>query len=680
MMRKFLITLLMLPMAFSVYAQRQVVNLNHGWQFTPGWEVKPGVYTEVSLPHTWNTDALAGKPDYYRGIGSYFKIMNIPAAWKSQKVFIRFHGANSVTDLYVNGKHVGQHKGGYTAFSWDISSHLNFGGRNTIWVRVNNAIDLDLMPLVGDFNTYGGLYRGVEFVVTPKTHLSLGDFGSDGVYVNTSRISSERAEVNVSAIVEGTPGDVAEVRFRLRDGAQATVDSLIRRIKISENGKADVAALFSVHNPRMWNSVKDPYLYHADVIVSSMLNRSGTTPSSNTDSIGQHFGIRTFSVDEDNNFILNGNPFQIKGVARHEDWAELGSAVHAENHLRDIELMTEMGVNAVRLAGYPHDPYFISLCDRAGIIVWSELPFNGPGGNRDTGFNNSEAFRENGKKQLREMIHQMYNHPSIFFWGLYNDLTQRGDDPLEYLKELSSIAKNEDPSRLTIAASTQDGDLNFVTDLIGFNQFLGWTSGLPTDFSSWGMQLRRNWPKLPSGVSAYGAGASIYQHADSLQKPQVQGSWHPEQWQAHFHEVYWKNIVSKNYFWGTFVWTMFDYGSASRTEGPRHGMNDCGLVTFDRRVPKDAFYFYKANWNEDDPFVYIAQRRWRERGSQTQDIKVYSNDKEVDLSINGVSVGRQPNDGYGTFQWKGVKLKPGENTLEAVNTLGAADRTRIFVR
>ena len=668
-----LLAFLLIP---SVFASRQVVNLNRGWQFTPGWEVRPGVQTEVNLPHTWNYDALAGKPDYYRGMGNYVKTIDVPAAWKAGKVFIRFKGAATVADLYVNGKHIGQHKGGFTAFAWDITPNLTFGGRNTIWVRVNNAVDLDVMPLVGDFNMYGGLYRDVELILTPLTHISLGDYGSEGVYVTPTRVTAERADINITALVEGTPGDVAEVRFMLRDAGMQLQDSLVRRIKIGDKGRTDIAAIFAVNEPRLWNGVDDPHLYNVDVTVNSMLNRGADDA---VDNVVQYFGLRRFEVDNDNNFLLNGKPLKIRGVVRHQDWADAGSALFPENHVRDIELMTDMGVNAVRLATGPHDPYFVSLCDRAGIIVWSELPFMGPGVYRDKGFNDSDAFRDNGKRQLREMVFQLYNHPSIAFWGLYNELVQRGDDPVDYLKELNALLKEDDPSRLTVAASNQDGPLNFVTDLIGFNQFMGWTSGMPGDFDGWGIQLRREWPKLLSGVSGYGAGAGIYQHSDTIARPSAAGAWHPEQWQCHLHETYWKTIDSKNYFWGTFVWSMFDYGVASRTDGQRPGVSDYGLVTFDRRVPKDAYYFYKANWNEDDPFVYITQRRWIERTGTKQSVKVYSNNGEVDLIVNGVSAGKKPNDGHGTFTWADLAMKKGRNVIEAVGSLGQVDRITVNV-
>lgn len=681
----FLTILLFCPLA--LIAQRQIITMDRGWQFSPGWEVRPGVTSEVNLPHMWNYDALSGRADYFRGVGSYVKTIEAPTSWKESRVFLRFKGAATIADLYVNGKHVGQHRGAYSAFAWDITPYITMGQRNNIWVRVNNAPNSDVMPLVGDFNIYGGLYRGVDLIVTPQTHLSLEDHASSGVYITTTRVSQERAEFTVSTTIDGLVGDVSEVRFVLRDANAQQIETTARRVKIGDNGTTDIAAIFTIDNPRLWHSIEDPYLYRVDVIVDAMIMRGESVAGNNNtkgvplmDSISEYFGLRYFSVDsKDNSFSLNGKPFQIRGVVRMHDWGNLGSALFPANHRRDVEMMQEMGVNAVRVAYGATDPYFLSLCDRAGIIVWSELPLVGPGFNRDKGFNDSEAFRINGKAQLQDMIKQLYNHPSIIFWGLFNELVQRGDDPLAYVRELNTIAKDEDPSRLTVAASNQDGELNFVTDLIGFNQFMGWYSGLPTDFLSWGIQLRRDWPKLAAGISGYGAGASPYQHEDSVRKPVVASHWHPEEWQTYCHEVYWKQIASKKFFWGTFVWAMFDYGTAYRDEGVRPGVTDMGLVSFDRDVKKDAFYFYKANWNSSNYFVHITQRRWEVREKSHQTIKIFSNRPEVELFVNGSSQGSQRNDGYGTFRWRGVKFNEGKNTVEAVTQEGESDKIEIEI-
>ncbi|MEG1664856.1 MAG: glycoside hydrolase family 2 TIM barrel-domain containing protein [Mucinivorans sp.] len=660
-MKHLIILLTVLLSCSTSWAQREIININRSWQYVPGWQVQKDVSTTVNLPHTFNLDALSGKWDYYRGLANYVKTIETPTAWKGKKVFIRFKGANQTADLYVNSKHVGQHQGGYTAFTWDITPYLTIGSRNTLWVRLTNAINLDIMPLLGDFNMYGGIYRDVELIVVPTTHFCLEDFSSSGVYVKQTKVSDVRADVQIRALIDGPAGGRAtRVNFALLSAAGDTVGMDSKLVELDAIGSTEVDASFTLINPHLWHSVEDPYLYHATVTLAQEAGRKTITLDSLTTSVG----LRYFKVDEKNQFYLNGKPFRIQGVGRHQDWALLGNALFPENHQRDVELMLGMGVNAVRLTHYPQDPYFIDLCDRAGIIVWSEIPFVGPGGYRDKGFNDSEAFMENGRTQLQEMIRQLYNHPSILFWGLFNELTQRGDDPLHYVRSLNTLAKEEDSTRLTVAASNQDGDLNFVTDLIGFNQYVGWYGGEPKDFNTWGERLRREWPKLKAGVSEYGAGGSIYQHSDTLQKVVPESYWHPEQWQTFYHETYWRTIASKNYFWGTFLWVMFDFGAAHRTEGLRPGINDKGMVTFDRQMPKDAYYFYKANWNSKDKFVYIAERRWQNRPYGKQTIKVFSNCQSAELFINGKAVLTEAsNDGYGTFVWKNIGMPHGENLL-----------------
>lgn len=675
-MKKLLLTVVLATIACAGYSQRLVRNLNRAWEFTPGWEVRAGVSEPINVPHTWNLDALAALPTYHRGLMNYFRRVDVPREWAGKRVYLRFKGANQTADVYINSKHIGQHKGGYTAFCFDVTPLVNFGASNSIWVRLTNAQDMDVMPLVGDFNMYGGIYRDVEMLVTPAMHISPTDYASSGVYVTPTFVSPEKASLTVRAMINGTSGTTGDVRFFVRDASGAALDSVVSRVKIGASGSETVMAMFNISKPHLWHSTVDPNLYKADVVVYSM----DKAKKVEKDSVGVNFGLRTVEIDANNRFLLNGKPFRIQGVTRHEDVALLGNAMYAQDHERDVQIMRDMGVNAVRLTNYPQSDYFLDLCDRAGIIVWSEIPFTGPGLNRDKGYNDSEAFRENGEQQLVEMIRQQYNHPSIIVWGLFNELTQRGDDPLNYLRSLAETAKNEDPYRLTAGASNQDGAINFVTDLVGFNKTDGWIAGLPADIGTWGASVRKDFPKLKVALSDYGAGASIYQHQDSLLKPVAASYWHPEQWQSYLHEQYWRVISTKNYFWGTFVGAMFDFGSASRREGTRAGINDHGLVTFDRTVKKDAYYFYKANWNKDERFVYLASRRFVERSTPVQTFTVYSPCEMVQLIINGEPLAQIASDGQGTFVWRGCKLRRGENLIEARSIDGLTDSYTIEVK
>ncbi len=684
-MRKILLlTTLLLIFSTSTKAQRIVENLNKGWSFTPGWELlNDGSGNKlINIPHTWNLDALSGKADYKRMLGNYLREMSIPKEWQNtKKIYLKFKGVNESAEVYVNGKRVGSHSGGYTAFGFDITQYINFGSNNLLWVRVSNVQDLNIMPLVGDFNIYGGIYRDVELIVTPTIHISQGDYASSGIKVTTTSINNQRAKLTISAKIDGVAGRGGDVEMIIRNSDGAIVDSTYRRIKFDMRGQSDVVWGANIDEPRLWNGTIDPHLYSVDIVINSASAASKNSAKKiniEKDSLREYFGVRSFEVNERNEFILNGEPYQLRGVTRHQDVAMLGNAIYPQNHRQDIKLMEEMGVNAVRLTHYPQDKYFIELCDRAGIIVWSEIPFVGPGRYRDTGFNDSDEFKENGTQQLMELIEQQYNNPSVMFWGLFNELTQRGVDPSGYVKMLNTLAKNEDPHRLTVAASNQDGELNFITDLIGFNQYIGWSgAGMPRNIEGWATSVRRDFPRLKVALSEYGAGGSIYQHQDSTIKPVANSYWHPEEWQTLFHEQYWKTINSKHQFWGTFISSMFDWGSAYRTEGDRPGINDQGLVTFDRAVKKDAFYFYKANWNKNDPFVYITGRRFYERNNKKQTIKVFSTCDEVTLTINDSTIKMVKNDGYGTFVFENCTLKQGINVIEALSTEGYYDRIEV---
>ncbi len=627
---------------------RENININRNWDFTPGWETSKSSSTRVTIPHMWNQDALSGDTKYFRGLGNYKKNLQVPAEWKESRLYLRFHGAANIANVFINGKHLAEHRGGYTAFTVDITDAVKYGAQNEIYVRVNNAPTLDIMPLVGDFNMYGGLYRDVELVRLDPVHISLDDHGSSGVYLSqetTAELSTIKAKVKLSAS--------AGVKITLRDA-----DGNIVATAESTQDKEEQQLQLQVQNPRLWNGRVDPHLYSAriDVLKDGKI----------TDSLEESLGLRFFRLDPDKGFFLNGRPYQLRGVCRHQDRAEIGNALAPLHHEEDMEIMMEMGVNAIRLAHYPQDKYIYELCDRYGMVVWAEIPFIGPGGYRDKGFVDQPSFRENGKQQLIEMIRQNYNHPSICFWGIFNELNPYGDNPLEYLKELHALSRQEDPSRPTVCASNIDDAINHVTDAVAWNKYYGWYGGNPSDIGAWADSAHKRHPHRPIGISEYGAGGSIKHQQEKLEKAVATSYWHPENWQTHFHEEHWKAIAERPYIWGSFVWNMFDFGAAHRTEGEIDGKNDKGLVSFDRKHKKDSFYFYKANWNKDAPFVYIAERRLRERTQPKSRIKVYSNGKELELFLNGQSQGKRTPE-YGTCIWE-LSLQSGENTLRAQDT------------
>lgn len=646
----------------SMFAQRQDILLNNDWNFRFSHQVQKGTEVRVDLPHTWNAqDALSGKIDYKRGIGNYEKNLFIRSEWKGKRLFIRFEGVNNIADVFINRRHIGEHRGGYGAFIFEITGKVEYGKENSILVRVNNGEQLDIMPLVGDFNFYGGIYRDVHLLITDETCISPLDYASPGVRLIQDSVSHRYAKVR--AIVDlsnGSSGNQeVELNVRLLDG-QRVVKEGTKNVNLSGNEVMQQELTFEIDQPHLWNGRQDPFLYQAEVT----LFRNGQM----VDRVTQPLGLRFYRIDPDKGFFLNGKHLPLQGVCRHQDRSEVGNALRPQHHEEDVALMLEMGVNAVRLAHYPQATYFYDLMDKNGIIVWAEIPFVGPGGYNDKGFVDLPAFRANGKEQLKELIRQHYNHLSICVWGLFNELTELGDNPVEYIKKLNVLAHQEDTTRPTTSASNQMGDLNFITDAIAWNRYDGWYGGTPADLGKWLDRMHKDHPKICIAISEYGAGASIYHQQDSLVKTVPTSWWHPENWQTYYHIENWKTISSRPYVWGSFVWNMFDFGAAHRTEGDRPGINDKGLVTFDRKVRKDAFYFYKANWNREEPMLYLTGKRNTVRTQRLQTITAFTNLSGAELFVNGKSYGKAIPDSYAILEWKNVELQPGENEIKVVST------------
>ncbi len=644
----------------TLHAQRQDILLNDGWQFRFSHQVEKNSPVRVDLPHTWNAlDALSGKSDYKRGIGNYEKKLAVPGEWEGKRLFLRFEGANNVADLFVNGVHVGQHKGGYGAFVFEITDKVVYGKPNTVLVRVSNAENLEIMPLVGDFNFYGGIYRDVHLVITEPVGISLLDYGSSGVRLVQEKVTEDLASVKVLVQLSNDTGTAldAELKVRVFDGdALVTETSGFVSVAPEDNDAHELS--FIMEKPRLWNGVSDPFMYRTEVSLWAG-NRL-------LDKVEQPLGLRFFHIDPDRGFFLNGEHLQLRGVCRHQDRPEIGNALRPWHHEEDAAIMAEMGVNAVRLAHYPQAEYMYDLMDRYGFVVWAEIPFVGPGGYADEGFVNLGAFKENGRQQLVELIRQHYNHPSICLWGIFNELSMRGDSPVPYLEELDSLAHSEDPTRPTTSASNVDGELNFVTDAIAWNRYDGWYGGTPADLGRWLDRTHQAHPELRIAISEYGAGASIYHQQDTVVKSDPASWWHPENWQTEYHIENWKELSSRPFVWGSFIWNMFDFGAAHRREGDRPGINDKGLVTFDRKIRKDAFYFYQANWRDDIPVLYLADRRCTERIRDVQDFMAFTNFPEAELFVNGESCGKVQADSLNTVRWNDVKLVPGRNEVKVV--------------
>lgn len=659
-MKNTIISLVLLLLSTSLFASRKEILLNNDWNFRFSHQVQRNSGHRVNLPHTWNSgDALSGKQDYYRGMGNYDKKLFVKPEWEGKRLFLRFEGVNTIATVFVNSVCLGEHRGGYGAFVFEITDHVKYGADNEILVKVNNALQLDIMPLVGDFNFYGGIYRDVNLIITDPVNISLTDYVSPGVYLTQNKVTKNLADISAKVLVSNgsSVSKPVQVNVKVWDGDKI-VQQQESTVTVEPNSVKATVLGIQINNPHLWNGRKDPFMYRTEVTLSE--------DGKEIDKIVQPLGLRFYHVDAEKGFFLNGEHLKLHGVCRHQDRAERGNALYKEHHEEDAAIMVEMGTNAVRLAHYPQATYFYDLMDKYGIVTWAEIPFIGPGGYLDRGYNDLPAFRANGKEQLKELIRQHYNHPSICFWGLFNELKTIGDNPIEYIKELNDLAHEEDPMRPTTAASFlhYDSDISKITDVIAWNQYFGWYGGSPSDMATWLDANHKAHPEYKIGISEYGAGASIYHQQDTIKPGIASGWWHPENFQTFYHMGNWEAIAERPFVWGSFIWNLFDFGAAHREEGDRPGINDKGLVTFDRKVKKDAFYYYKANWNKDEKFVYIANRRHRDRTNQVTDIMVFSNLPQVELFVNGVSIGRQAPDKYATFIWNNVSLKDGENTIE----------------
>ncbi len=647
-----------MAVSMQTLAQRENILINQDWNFRFSHQVDKNSSRRVDLPHTWNAqDALSGKPDYKRGIGNYDKKLFIRSEWKGKRLFLRFEGANCVSNVFINGKQIGEHRGGYGAFIFEITDKVNYGKDNTVLVRVNNGEQLDVMPLVGDFNFYGGIYRDVHLLVTEDICISPLDYASPGVYLVQQQVDKKQAGILARInLLNGTEHPrQATLKLQVKEGDKVVYQA-DKNVTVAPHTKVQSEEMsFTLPNPHLWNGTEDPFMYQTVIT----LMKDGKE----IDKVEQPLGLRYYTTDANQGFFLNGKHLPLHGVCRHQEWAEVGNALHPMHHEEDTRLMLEMGVNAIRLAHYPQAAYMYDLMDRNGIVTWAEIPFVGPGGYADKGFVDQPSFRENGKEQLKEMVRQHFNHPSICFWGLFNELKENGDNPLEYIKELNVLAHQEDPTRPTTSASNQGGAINFITDNIAWNRYDGWYGATPATLASWLDKTHQSHPQIKIAISEYGAGASIYHQQDSLVQTSPGSWWHPENWQTEYHIQNWKIISERPYVWGSFVWNMFDFGAAHRTEGDRPGINDKGLVTHNRKVKKDAFYFYKANWNSE-PMVYIAGRRSVNRVKPVTEVQVFSNCAEVTLKVNNQLAGKMQPDGVKVCVFKDIRLNKGKNMIE----------------
>jgi beta-galactosidase len=659
-MPKFFALALALVFSFNA-AAREDARLDAGWKFLLGDPTNAAAadfddagWQPVSLPHNWGwPEAQSGK-DYYRGPGWYRRELAV-APEKGKRYFLRFEAASLVADVYLNGKFLGEHRGGFGAFCFEITQALSGTGTNRLAVRVDNTRFPDIAPLSGDFSVYGGLYRPVHLLVTGAENFTPTDHGSPGVAWRQTSVSTTQAVLDVTAQISNAARKSRELTLtaRVLDADGNRVADSEEKIAPAPGMTAPYFLRVTVPQPHLWNGRQDPYLYQAVVELRAA--------DEIVDSVVQPLGLRYYSVDPDKGFFLNGQPYHLHGVDRHQDRMNKGWAITEADMDEDISLIKEIGATVIRCAHYQHSDYFYSLCDKAGILVWAEIP-------QVDEINSSEQFAATSRSQLLDLIRQNVNHPSIFVWSLFNEIREGHADPHRELQDLSNTAHGEDPTRPTIAATCTEKlpAMNKIPDLLGWNIYPGWYAGWGTkdDFAASLDQRRHDSRAGGFCVSEYGAGANVTQHEDHPKQPPTTGQWHPEEWQAIVHEHAWAAMKERPYVWGTFVWVMFDFAVSTRHEGGVPGRNDKGLVTYDRQTRKDAFYFYKANWS-DEPVLYLTDRRFTERTNAATGVKIYSNAARVELRLNGVSQGARGDSTNGVFLWPNVTLQPGENKVEA---------------
>lgn len=602
---------------------RRSINWNDNWDF-----IKEGNKTSITLPHTWNAiDGIDGGNDYYRGTCTYEKVFEKPSLEENERVYVEFEGIAMKATVFLNEKEICVHEGGYSTFRVDITDYLN--KNNIIKVLVSNEKN-HIYPQSADFTFYGGIYRDVHLLIVPKNHFTLDYKGGPGIKVTpiVTDLANRKATVTVEAYLKG---DADNVVFE--------TDNQKVNVEVRE-GYAKYE--FNIEGAHLWNGVEDPYLYTLSACVDN-------------DNVVINYGIRTYEITGDKGFILNGKPYPLRGVSRHQDRIGVGNALTKEMHEEDMSLIREVGANSIRLAHYQHAQYFYDLCDKYGIITWAEIPY--------ITMHMNEG-RDNTLSQMEELIIQNYNHPSIVVWGLSNEITAASvvnEELLENHKALNDLAHKLDPTRKTTMADVFmleiDSPILDIPDVNAYNLYFGWYLGELEQNDEFFDTWHTKYPNKPIGFSEYGADTNPAYHSTKPERGD-----YTESYQCLYHEHMLDMIEKRDWLWCTYVWNMFDFAADGRDEGGKHGQNQKGLVTIDRKIKKDAFYLYKAHWSKE-PFVYITERRYINRDEKETEVKVYSNLDEVTLYVDNEEYDTKS----GKYIFKFNVPINGEHTFKAVS-------------
>ena len=576
---------------------RYITNFNSDWEFSlhsdDNWE-------KVTLPHTWNNlDGQDGGNDYYRGKCTYRKTILKKDLPLGEEHYLEINGANLSSVVYLNGEKLKSHDGGYSTYRVRLK---DLRDENTLEVTVDNSPSDRVYPQTADFTFYGGLYRDVRLISLPSSHFSLENLGTPGIKATPDVKGTLDVEVEVD-------GDYDSILYTLLDREGKVV---------TEENSRETKVTLSVSSPHLWNGRKDPYLYY---IKAELLKGE-----ERLDEVGSEIGFRSFRIDPERGFILNGEEYPLRGVSRHQDRKDKGNAISKEDHEEDMAQIMEVGANTIRLAHYQHDQYFYHLCDKNGIVVWAEIPYISQ---------HMSQGRENTISQMKELITQNYNHPSIVVWGLSNEITMgdpKDPDMLENHRILNDLCHTMDKTRLTTSAMLTvcgiDEEIVHISDVVSYNHYFGWYGGEVSMNGPWFDAFHKKYPNKPIGCSEYGCEALNWHTSRPMQGD------YTEEYQAYYHEEMIKQFFSRKYLWATHVWNMFDFGADARAEGGENGQNHKGLVTIDRKYKKDAFYAYKA-WLSEEKFIHIASKRYVDRTEDITNVTVYSNLPEITLFLNG---------------------------------------------
>lgn len=650
MNKKFLFLIVSFSLFFAgSLSARDVINFNKGWTLS---KLLSNVVVDekVDLPHVWDNLNSDHSFSSTRGCVVYNKEFRPSSSWATKLVYLRFKGVATTATLFVNGQYVGKHSGAFTAFTFDISPYLNFSSVNTITVNVDNSQQFNVFPLCSDNTIYGGIYRDVELIVTEKLHVSTTHHSSEGVYVTQRSLSNTQAEVDVDVMLTGQYGEKGIVKVSLMNNGKE-IAAMKKNLSIGIDGEEKIHFPFTVKEPRLWNGSIDPFTYQCKVVVQDIHDAV-------SDNVTVDFGLRNISVDRSKGFMLNGKSYPLKGVAYYQDMADTKSALSNINRLDDIETIEEMGATAIRCIGGAHDKYLYDLTDRKGIITWVDMPITGMSNSRRISYINNVDLRDNGIEQLEDLAYQLYNHPSIAFVGLFSNIASTSGSSTDYIQELFGQAKSLMPNALTVACSNQDGSINNITDVISWSQYFGWYNHVATDVALWIDGFANSWKNLKPAIGEYGAGGVIGRNRYKYSTSEKVVTDNTESSQFDFHLTYLKALKGKSYIWGSFVNSIFEFGTPD-------GVSSLGLVSYDRYAKKDAFYLYKANWNKKEQFIHIAGKRDYQKTGNKQNLTVISNCAAVDLKINGVTHSTVTVTD-GVAKWSNLNLNYGENIIEAV--------------